>query len=132
VLDIVHVLEYLWRAAYAFHADGTPEAEAWVEHQLVKLLANASGGAIANVLESMVSEVMTIPGIRSRIVASSRNRSITSSERTSTSKPSAVRWRSRESVARGTLATHAGSPSTIDLNSAARPARSSDFTVTSS
>jgi hypothetical protein len=23
VLDIVHVLEYLWRAAYAFHADGT-------------------------------------------------------------------------------------------------------------
>jgi hypothetical protein len=33
-LDIVHVLEYLWRAAYAFHHDGTPEAEAWVEHQL--------------------------------------------------------------------------------------------------
>jgi hypothetical protein len=25
VLDIVHVLEYVWRAAYAFHQDGTPK-----------------------------------------------------------------------------------------------------------
>jgi hypothetical protein len=47
VLDIVHVLEYLWRAAYAFHHDGTPEAEAWVEHQLVKLLGGRSAGEIA-------------------------------------------------------------------------------------
>lgn len=54
VLDIVHVLEYLWRAAYAFHADGTPEAESWVEHQLVKLLAGASGGAIAKSLRLMI------------------------------------------------------------------------------
>jgi hypothetical protein len=54
VLDIVHVLEYLWRAAYAFHKDGTPEAEAWVEHQLVKLLGGASGGAIAKSLRLMI------------------------------------------------------------------------------
>lgn len=54
VLDIVHVLEYLWSAAYAFHKDGTPEAEAWVEHQLVKLLSGASGGAIAKSLRLMI------------------------------------------------------------------------------
>lgn len=54
MLDIVHVLEYLWRAAYAFHADGTPEAEAWGEHQLVKLLADARGGAIAKSLRGMI------------------------------------------------------------------------------
>jgi len=54
VLDIVHVLEYLWTAAYAFHKDGTPEAEAWVEHQLVKLLSGASGGAIAKSLRLMI------------------------------------------------------------------------------
>lgn len=54
VLDIVHVLEYLWSAAYAFHKDGTPEAESWVEHQLVKLLAGASGGAIAKSLRLMI------------------------------------------------------------------------------
>jgi hypothetical protein len=53
VLDIVHVLEYLWSAAYAFHKDGTPDAEAWVEHQLVKLLGGASGGAIAKSMRLM-------------------------------------------------------------------------------
>ena len=53
VLDIVHALEYLWRAAYAFHADGTPPAEAWVEHQLVKLLNGRSGGEIAKSMRLM-------------------------------------------------------------------------------
>jgi hypothetical protein len=53
VLDIVHVLEYLWRAAYAFHKDGTLEAEAWVEHQLVKLLSGRSGGEIAKSMRLM-------------------------------------------------------------------------------
>jgi hypothetical protein len=53
VLDIVHVLEYLWSAAYAFHKDGTPEAEAWVEHQLVKLLDGRSGGEIAKSMRLM-------------------------------------------------------------------------------
>lgn len=53
VLDIVHALEYLWRAAYAFHADGTPSAEAWVEHQLVKLLNGRSGGEIAKSMRLM-------------------------------------------------------------------------------
>lgn len=53
VLDIVHVLEYLWRAAYAFHQDGTSEAEAWVEHQLVKLLSGRSAGEIAKSMRLM-------------------------------------------------------------------------------
>lgn len=53
VLDIVHVLEYLWRAAYAFHKDGTSEAEVWVEHQLVKLLGGRSGGEIAKSMRLM-------------------------------------------------------------------------------
>jgi hypothetical protein len=53
VLDIVHALEYLWSATYAFHKDGTPEAEAWVEHQLVKLLAGRSGGEIAKSMRLM-------------------------------------------------------------------------------
>jgi hypothetical protein len=53
VLDIVHVLEYLWRAAYAFHKDGTPEAEAWVEHQLVKLLGGRTAGEVAKSMRLM-------------------------------------------------------------------------------
>ena len=54
VLDIVHVLEYLWRAAYAFHADGTPEAEKWVEDRLLALLTGRSAGEIAKSLRGMI------------------------------------------------------------------------------
>ena len=55
VLDIVHVLEYLWHAAYAFHSEGTDEAEDWVEHQFVKLLSGRNGGAIAKSLRLMIT-----------------------------------------------------------------------------
>jgi hypothetical protein len=54
VLDIVHVLEYLWRAAHAFHADGTKEAQAWVECRLLALLNGRSGGQIAKSLRAMI------------------------------------------------------------------------------
>lgn len=54
VLDIVHVLEYLWRAAYAFHDDGTKEAQAWVECRLLALLNGRGGGELAKSLRAMV------------------------------------------------------------------------------
>lgn len=54
VLDIVHVLEYLWRAAYAFHPEGTTEAEQWVECRLMALLNGRNGGEIAKSLRAMV------------------------------------------------------------------------------
>jgi hypothetical protein len=47
VLDIIHVLEYLWKAAYAFHNDGTKEAERWVEQRLLALLQGQPIGEIA-------------------------------------------------------------------------------------
>ena len=28
ILDFIHVLEYLWKAAFCFHAEGSEEAEA--------------------------------------------------------------------------------------------------------
>jgi hypothetical protein len=54
VLDIVHVLEYLWRAAYAFHPEGTAEAEKWVEHRLLALLTGDTGGELARSLRGMI------------------------------------------------------------------------------
>lgn len=47
VLDLMHVLEYLWTAAYCFHDDGSKEAQAWVEHRLLALLLGQSAGAMA-------------------------------------------------------------------------------------
>lgn len=59
VLDIVHVLEYLWRAAHAFHPatskDTATEAETWVEHRLHALLHGRSGGEIAKSLRGMLA-----------------------------------------------------------------------------
>jgi hypothetical protein len=55
VLDIVHVLEYLWRAAYAFHAEGTEEAETWVRQRLFALLNGRSGGAVAKSIRDMAA-----------------------------------------------------------------------------
>jgi len=38
VLDLVHAVEYLWKAAYCFHKEGTPEAVAWVRERALRLL----------------------------------------------------------------------------------------------
>lgn len=53
-LDIVHVLEYLWRAAYAFHPESSPEAEKWVEDRLLALFSGRSAGDIAKSLRGMI------------------------------------------------------------------------------
>jgi len=49
VLDIIHVLEYLWKAAYVFHHEGSPEAEAWVTERLLWLLCGDVGQVIASI-----------------------------------------------------------------------------------
>jgi hypothetical protein len=54
VLDLVHVIEYLWRAAYVFHAEGSDEAEKWVEARLLALLNGRSGGEVAKSLRAMI------------------------------------------------------------------------------
>jgi len=38
IQDFVHALEYLWKAAYCFHVEGTEEAEAWVQAHALALL----------------------------------------------------------------------------------------------
>lgn len=55
VLDVIHVLEYLWKAAYAFHKAGTDEAETWVENRFLALLNGHSGGMVAQSLRQMIA-----------------------------------------------------------------------------
>ena len=42
VLDFIHVLEYIWKAAYCFHPVGSEEAEQWVAENALKLLQGKS------------------------------------------------------------------------------------------
>jgi hypothetical protein len=39
VCDLIHVLEYLWKAAWSFHKEGDPAAEAWVRKMATGVLA---------------------------------------------------------------------------------------------
>lgn len=38
VLDIIHVVEYLWKAAYAFHEPESEDARLWVSERLLRIL----------------------------------------------------------------------------------------------
>jgi len=43
LIDFVHVLEYLWKAAWCFFTEGDPRAEAWVREKALDILAGRSG-----------------------------------------------------------------------------------------
>lgn len=52
VLDVIHVIEYLWTAAYCFEAEGTPEAEAWVTERLLEILRGNASHVAAGIRRS--------------------------------------------------------------------------------
>ena len=49
VIDIIHVLEYLWGAAWSFHPAGDPAAEDWVAARALAVLAGDSDRAAAEI-----------------------------------------------------------------------------------
>ncbi|MFF0747448.1 ISKra4 family transposase [Streptomyces sp. NPDC004111] len=58
VIDIVHVLEYLWSASWCFHAPGDTAAEGWVAaHALAILNGNATEAADAIQAEADQAEL---------------------------------------------------------------------------
>jgi hypothetical protein len=49
IIDIIHVLEYLWGAAWSFHDAGDPAAEDWVAVRALTVLAGDSDRAAAEI-----------------------------------------------------------------------------------
>ena len=47
LVDLIHVMEYLWKAAWCFHADGDPHAEAWVATHAVSVLSGHLAQTVA-------------------------------------------------------------------------------------
>lgn len=43
VVDVIHVIEYLWNAGRAFHPESGTELESWVEHRLLEILRGKAG-----------------------------------------------------------------------------------------
>ena len=52
IVDIIHVLEYVWDAAPAFNPKATPEIEAWVTERLVAILHGKSSDVAAGMRRS--------------------------------------------------------------------------------
>ena len=47
VIDFVHVLDYLWRAAWSSYDEGDPDAETWVQDKARAVLAGQAGRVAA-------------------------------------------------------------------------------------
>ena len=58
ILDIVHAIEYLWKAAYCFHSEESTEAEAWVTRYLEHLL-NQGGKSAARSIRMSAAKLLT-------------------------------------------------------------------------
>lgn len=52
VVDFIHVLEYLWKAAWCFFEDGNPDAEAWVTERALAILHGKSSDVAAGIRRS--------------------------------------------------------------------------------
>jgi hypothetical protein len=49
ICDLIHVLEYLWKAAWSFFEPGDPDAEAWVAAQATKILQGKAAQVAAGI-----------------------------------------------------------------------------------
>jgi hypothetical protein len=82
VIDLVHVLEYLWTAAWCFHAGGDPAAEDWVAVQALAVLA----GRARQVAESLTAQA------RQRRLAESQRTGVEACVRYLTNKEKYLRY----------------------------------------
>jgi hypothetical protein len=53
ILDLMHALEKLWKAAYIFHAEGSLEAELWVMHRTLRILSGEVGQVVKGLRQSI-------------------------------------------------------------------------------
>jgi hypothetical protein len=49
VLDFIHALEYVWKAAWSFFEEGDPAAEGWVRHHALQLLHGRARKVAGNI-----------------------------------------------------------------------------------
>ena len=59
VIDLIHVLEYLWKAAWSLHPAGDPAAEDWVAVKALTVLAGDSARAAAEITAETAAAGLT-------------------------------------------------------------------------
>lgn len=71
VMDVVHVLEYLWKAAYCFYDEGSEMAQKWVTEQFGRILAGHAG-SVAGVIRRKATLLKLAPSQRKGVDACAR------------------------------------------------------------
>lgn len=71
ILDLLHVLSYLWKAAYVFHAEGSQEAAAWVRRRLLWILEGRSGQVVKGLRQTVTKR--KLKGAKKKALRSAAN-----------------------------------------------------------
>jgi hypothetical protein len=53
ILDLIHILEKLWKAAYVFHAEGSLKADLWVLDHTLRILLGDVGQVVKGIRQSI-------------------------------------------------------------------------------
>ena len=61
ILDLMHALEKLWKAAYVFHAEGSLEADLWVLDRTLQILFGEVGQVVKGIRQSITKRHLTGP-----------------------------------------------------------------------
>ena len=59
ILDLMHALEKLWKAAYVFHPEGSLEADLWVLDRTLQILFGEVGQVVKGVRQSITKRHLT-------------------------------------------------------------------------
>jgi hypothetical protein len=59
LVDLIHVVEYLWKAAWVFYDKGDPAAERWVADKILKILAGKAAAVATGIRRRATREGCT-------------------------------------------------------------------------
>lgn len=62
ILDLLHAMQYLWTAAYVFHAEGSAEAVAWVRERALRILRGEVSQVVKGLRQSVTKRRLRGPG----------------------------------------------------------------------
>jgi hypothetical protein len=61
ILDLMHALEKLWKAAYVFHPEGSLEADLWVLDRTLRILFGEVGQVVKGIRQSITKRGLSGP-----------------------------------------------------------------------
>ena len=61
ILDLMHAMEKLWKAAYVFHAEGSLAADLWVMDRTLRILFGEVGQVVKGIRQSITKRALSGP-----------------------------------------------------------------------